>query len=229
MIKLLKFLLKLIKFAFLLCITLCVIAIAMNVIVVATAYKDVVDADKIESDTYDCVLVLGCSVYANGTPSPALKSRLDKAIEIYKAGKTKKILMSGDHIGQYYNEVSVMKSYAVANGVPSEDIFLDHYGISTYDSLSRAKTVFELNNVIVVTQGYHVYRGVWDAKCFGIKAKGVACDEKINIDIKTNIREMIARCKDFLFGIIKPETEYKGGTISIFGNGDATNKREDLP
>lgn len=229
MIKLLKFLLKSLKFVFLLCVIIGVSAVVMNVIVIATAYKDVVDADEIASNEYDCVLVPGCSVYANGTPSPALKSRLDKAIEIYKSGKAKKMLMSGDHIGQYYNEVNAMKNYAVANGVPSEDIFLDHYGISTYDSLNRAKTVFELENVIVVTQGYHVYRGVWDAKCFGIKAKGVACDEKINLDIKTNIREMIARCKDFLFGIIKPETEYKGGTISIFGNGDTTNKRENLP
>lgn len=229
MIKFFKSLIKLIKIAFWLCVIVCVTVIAVNVTVIATSYKDVIKTEDIPNDEYDCVLVLGCSVYANGNPSPALKSRLDKAIEIYKSGKVKKILMSGDHVGQYYNEVKVMKNYAVSNGVHSEDVFLDHYGISTYDSLSRAKTVFQLENVIVVTQGYHVYRGVWDAKCFGIKAKGVACDEKINLDIKTNIREAIARCKDFLFGILKPETEYKGGTISIFGNGDETNIREDMP
>lgn len=227
--KTLKTVLKLIKFAFVLCVVICVAVLAMNVTVIATSYGDVVKTEELPDNEYDCILVLGCSVYANGTPSPALKARLDKAIEIYKAGKARKIIMSGDHVGQYYNEVGAMKNYAVANGVSSEDVFLDHYGISTYDSLSRAKTIFELENVIVVTQGYHVYRGVWDAKCFGIKAKGVACDEKVNYGVKTNIREMIARCKDFLFGIIKPETEYKGGTISIFGNGDTTNKREDLP
>lgn len=227
--KLIKGVIKLIKLAVAICIIACIVVLAVNIIVTATTHGDITQTDELPDNEYDCILVLGCSVYANGDPSPALKARLDKAIEIYKAGKTKKILMSGDHCGQYYNEVKVMKNYAVANGVPSQNIFLDHYGISTYDSLKRAKTVFELENVIVVTQGYHVSRAVWDAKCFGIKTKGVACDNKINTDIKTNIREICARCKDFTFCILNIETEYKGGTISIFGDGDTTNNRSDLP
>lgn len=229
LIKLLKGVFKLIKFIFLICVVLCVAALVMNISVIATSYSDVVQTEDIEDNTYDCILVLGCSVYANGKPSPALRERLDKAIEIYKEGKAKKILMSGDHSGQYYNEVKVMKNYAVANGVPSQDVFLDHYGISTYDSLSRAKSVFELESVIVVTQGYHVYRAVWDAKYFGMETKGVACGNKMTTDIKTNIREFVARCKDFTFCMLKVETEYKGGTISIFGDGDTTNNRNDLP
>ncbi len=95
-------------------------------------------------------MVLGCGVYANGTPSPMLRDRLDIAIDEYDWGAAPKLLMSGNHGDVYYNVVSAMKKYAMNNGVTdSDDIFMDHAGFSTYESLYRAKEVLELMMSIV--------------------------------------------------------------------------------
>ncbi len=210
-------------------VALCVLTVVgINAIVLGSTYKDVITAQEAAENKYQCILVLGCSVWADGTPSPALKSRLDKAVELYNMGVAEKILMSGDHSGQYYNEVRVMKQYAVEKGVPSEDIFSDHYGISTYDSMYRAKSIFNLESVLVVSQGYHVGRGVYDAKQFGIEAHGVASTDGMSRDVKTNIREMMARCKDFIFCLFDVDIKYGGSTVDVSGNGDSTDVREEL-
>lgn len=103
----------------------------------------------------DCIIILGASVKNGDTPSPMLRDRLDEGIALYKAGCAPKILMSGDHGSEYYNEVSVMKNYAIKQGVPSEDIFLDHAGFSTYESMYRARAIFGAEKVVIVTQKYH--------------------------------------------------------------------------
>ena len=103
-----------------------------------------------------------------------LRDRLDEGIALYKAGCAPKILMSGDHGSEYYNEVSVMKNYAIKQGVPSEDIFLDHAGFSTYESMYRARAIFGAEKVVIVTQKYHLTRAVYNAKNLGMDAYGVA-------------------------------------------------------
>ena len=226
--RLIKFIGTLIKLAVTFVILVVFAAITMNVIVLGSTWSDVVDGDELVGGEYECIFVLGCSVQANGQPSPALKSRLDKAIELYKAGVAPKILMSGDHSGKYYNEVGVMRRYAEANGVPKEDIFLDHYGVSTYDSMNRAKTVFCLESIVVVTEGYHVGRGVFGAKCFGINAKGVQSDKGTKITIKTFAREFVARCKDFVFCLLKVEPQYSSTQIPVMGDGSITHDRSSL-
>ena len=118
----------------------------------------------------------------------------------------KKIIMSGDHGREDYDEVNTMKSYAVERGVPSEDIFMDHAGFSTYESMYRAKEIFQTESVIVVTQKYHLYRAVYDAQAFSMKAAGVACDQAVyRGDRYRKLREMLARVKDFGYTILKPE------------------------
>jgi len=126
----------------------------------------------------DAVLVLGAKVKADGEMSPMLKERVDYGIEIYRRGLAKKIIMSGDHSREDYDEVNTMKNYAVEQGVPSEDIFMDHAGFSTYESMYRAKEIFQTERVIVVTQKYHLYRAVYDARAFSMEAAGVACDRQ---------------------------------------------------
>ena len=170
--------------------------------------------------------MLGCSVYADGTPSDMLKDRILKAVELYKAGAAPKILMSGDHEGIYYNEVTAMKNYAISCGVPSEDIFLDHYGLSTYETMYRSDAIFELNKIIVVTQEYHLTRAIYIAQRFGIDAYGTICDTTpYKGQLYRDVREIAARTKDFLFCIFKPEPKYLGEVIPVTGSGDVTNER----
>lgn len=172
----------------------------------------------------DCIVVLGCQVRADGTPSAMLRDRLDRALELYFSGVAPKLLMSGDHGQVEYDEVNVMKQYAIDAGVPSEDIFMDHAGFSTYESIYRAKAIFQADNIVVVTQEYHLYRALYIAQKFGFEAHGVGCDYNIYYG-QTNreIREILARNKDFLTSVFKPEPTYLGEAIPVNGNGDLTN------
>lgn len=172
----------------------------------------------------DCILVLGCQVRADGTPSAMLKDRLDRGIELYFAGVAPKLLMSGDHGQVEYDEVNIMKQYAIDAGVPSEDIFMDHAGFSTYESVYRAKAIFQAENIVIVTQEYHLYRALYIAQNFGLTAHGVACDNVLYAgQTMRDLREVLARNKDFLTSVFKPEPTYLGEAIPVNGNGDLTN------
>ncbi len=172
---------------------------------------------------YDCILVLGCGVYGN-TPSHMLEDRLLQGIELYENGASKKMLMSGDHGKKYYDEVNVMKNFATERGVPSEDIFMDHAGFSTYESMYRAKEVFKAEKILIVTQKYHLHRAIYDARALGLDAYGVASDPRsYSGQLYRDIREILARNKDFIYSIIKPEPTYLGEAIPVQGNGNLTN------
>lgn len=172
----------------------------------------------------DAVLVLGARVWENGEMSAMLKERVDYGIEVYKKGLAEKIIMSGDHGRVDYDEVNTMKTYAVEQGVPSEDIFMDHAGFSTYESMYRAREIFQVDEMIVVTQKYHLYRAIYDAKAFSMKVTGVACDQAVyRGDTYRKMREMLARVKDFGYTIWKPEPTCLGDAIPVSGNGNVTN------
>ncbi len=172
----------------------------------------------------DCILILGAGVWANNTPSPMLNDRLLQGIELYELGASDKLLMSGDHGSKDYDEVNVMKDFAIERGVPSEDIFMDHAGFSTYESMYRARDVFKAKKIIIVTQGYHLYRALYDAEGLGLEAYGVAADPREYAGQSyRELRESLARVKDFLYVIIKPEPTYLGEEIPVNGNGDVTN------
>lgn len=185
------------------------------------------EEEAVGMEAADCIIVLGASVKNGDTPSPMLRDRLDKGIALYKAGLAPKILMSGDHGSEYYNEVSVMKRYAIANGVPSEDIFLDHAGFSTYESMYRANAIFGAQRVLIVTQEYHLTRAVYNAKMLGMDAYGVAAKPvQYGGQFIRNVREYLAISKDFVMTIIKPEPTLLGSPISLQQNGDITNGEE---
>lgn len=177
---------------------------------------------------YDCILVLGAGVREDGSPSYMLKDRLDKSIELHNAGIADKILMSGDHRSDEYDEVNTMKAYAIAAGVPSEDIFMDHAGLSTYESIYRVKDIFCAKKIIIVTQEYHMYRALYIAESLGLEAYGVAAENiKYSGQIYREMRELLARAKDWMYTILLPEPTFLGDTISLEGNGDTTN--DNLP
>lgn len=195
-----------------------------NFIVVSKAQHNIISLEETEdlTDT-DCAVILGAGV-RDGEPTPMLKDRLLTGIELYKSGVVKKLIMSGDHGSEDYDEVNIMKSFAVENGVPDEDIFMDHAGFSTYETVYRAKEIFEADNIIIVSQEYHLYRALYIAEKLGVKAVGVSADRRTYSGQKMrDLREILARDKDFFNCIIKPEPTYLGEKIPVSGNGNLTN------
>ena len=172
----------------------------------------------------DCILVLGCKVHEDGNPSHMLEDRLKRGVALYKGGAAPKILMSGDHGQVEYDEVNAMKKYAMDAGVPSQDVFMDHAGFSTYESMYRAKEVFGAKRIIIVTQEYHLYRAIYAAEQMGMEAYGVDADYRTySGQLMRDVREVLARVKDLLTAECKPLPTYLGDEIDISGNGDVTN------
>ncbi len=172
----------------------------------------------------DCILVLGCYVSKSGVPSAMLHDRLTVGCKLYHLGAAPKMLMSGDHGRTDYNEVSAMKQFAIAEGIPSSDVFMDHAGFSTYESMYRARDVFEADKILIVTQGYHLYRALYVADQLGIDAYGVPSDLRAyGRPWYHHTRETLARCKDVAFTLLQPEPTYLGEAIPVSGNGDLTN------
>ncbi len=185
--------------------------------------KDLIIDQTSDLEGYDAILILGAGVSGN-SPSPMLEDRLKKGIEVYFQGAASKIIMSGDHSREDYDEVNVMKDYATKMGVPSVNVFMDHAGFSTYDSLYRAKEIFKANKIIIVTQEYHLYRALYIAKSLGLEAIGVpAIKTSYRGDTSREQREVLARNKDFFLSIIKPYPTYLGEEIPVFGDGNITN------
>lgn len=183
-------------------------------------------ADAAALTDMDCILVLGCGVRDDGTPSHMLEDRLRRGVELYKAGAASKILMSGDHGRAGYDEVNTMKQYAIDAGVPSQDIFMDHAGFSTYESMYRATDIFCAEKILIVSQEYHLHRAIYLARALGLEAYGVAADYRTySGQLYRDIREILARDKDFFVAIFKPDYPYDGETIPVFGNGDLTNDK----
>lgn len=201
-----------------------VVALGINGYVLLRTRGQICSPEQAVSFDADCVLVLGCLVRDDGTPSAMLHDRLQRGVELYEAGAAPKLLMSGDHGREEYDEVNAMKQFALEKGIASADVFMDHAGFSTYESLYRAKEVFGAEKIIIVTQRYHLYRALYIADRLGLEAVGVAADQRSYAgQTRRDIREVLARNKDFLTGIFRPEPTYLGEMIPIFGDGDLTN------
>ncbi len=204
-----------------------IIALVINFRVKNLVKDQIIENDEyIKLDNIDCILILGAGI-KDDKPSPMLEDRLDEGIKLYKEGVAKKIIMSGDHGRKEYDEVNIMKQYAIDKGVPSEDIFMDHAGFSTYESIYRAKEIFQAKRIIIVTQRYHLYRALYIANQLGLEAYGVGSDPREYVgSTYREIREVLARDKDFIKCIFKPKPTYLGDTIPVSGNGDVTNDKK---
>ena len=208
-----------------LCVIGAVYVFSVNAYVKNTTKDSIITPERAsELEDVDCIIVLGCFVKPSGVPSDMLYDRIKMGNELYLSKAAPKIIMSGDHGQVEYDEVSTMKAYAVDAGVPSEDVFCDHAGFSTYESIYRAKEIFGAEKVIIVTQEYHLHRALYVAKSLGIDAYGVSADYRTYAgQIGRDLREILARNKDFITSIFKPEPTYLGESIPINGNGDITN------
>lgn len=177
----------------------------------------------------DAILVLGARVYADGNVSLMLNDRLITGYELYRSGKAPKIIVSGDHGNKDYDEVNAMKSFLMEKGVPAEDIFMDHAGFSTYESIYRARDVFEVEKMIIASQYYHLMRAIFIARELGVEAYGVSSDKHIyyGVMLKNQLREILARNKDFITAkIIKPLPKYLGEVIPVTGDGRITDDKK---
>ena len=212
-------------------IFLCLAVVGTTTLLVINAKVKSIGKERIltveksaELENVDCIIVLGCKVRDDGSLSHMLRDRLIRSIEVYETGVTPKLLMSGDHGQEDYDEVGTMKSYAVENGVPPQNVFMDHAGFSTYETVYRAKEIFQADKVIIVTQEYHLYRALYIAEQLGIEAYGVSADLNTYAgQYKRDLREVLARCKDWVMCVFRPEPTYLGEPIPISGNGDVTN------
>ncbi len=202
----------------LLCLAVLAAALALGI----SAYMTSTTRDRILSledappEGLDCVLVLGCGVRPDGTPTIMLASRIGRSVELYQAGWADKLLMSGDNGREDYNEVGTMKDEAIAQGVPAEDIVTDHAGFSTYDSLYRARDVFGAKRVVIVTQEYHLSRALYLANALGLEAWGVAAAPRNDAgQIGRDLREILARDKAFLWAIVQPRPKFLGDPVPL--------------
>ena len=199
--------------------------LGINAYVMNVGGKYIISPEKAtELSDVDCILVLGCLVEENGVPSDRLADRIYGGVELYKSGCAPKIIMSGDHGREDYDEVGAMKRTAENEGVDPSDIFMDHAGFSTYESLYRAKEIFGADKIIIVTQEYHLYRALYIAKQLGIEAYGVSSAYRsYEGQWMRDIREVLARVKDFIYTVFQPEPTYFGEKIPLSGDGNITN------
>ena len=203
-----------------------IILLGINFFVIAkTKNKILTEEQAKELEDVDCILVLGAGIWGEN-PSPMLEDRLLQGISLYQKGISHKMIMSGDHGRDNYDEVNVMKRFAIERNVKSEDVFMDHAGFSTYDSMYRAKDVFEVKKILIVTQKYHMYRAIYVAEQLGMEAYGVNSDPQAYAgQTIREVREVLARDKDWFKCMIKPEPAYLGETIPVSGNGNVTNDK----
>ena len=164
-------------------------------------------------------LVPGAALSVDGTLAPIFSARVDAAVELYKAGKVSKILVSGDNSTLTHNEVNPARLYLIEKGVPSEDIFLDHAGFDTYSSMYRARDIFGVSSMIITTQSFHLYRSIFIARHLGIEAYGVRADVS-NLLFRNYIREIFANEKAIIDLVTNRQPKFLGDKISIEGNGN---------
>lgn len=217
---------KIVPFVLLFVLLLILVFAAVDIYVITYASKYIISPEQAKN--MNCIVVLGAKVKEDGSPSYILESRLNEAINLYNSGASDTMLMSGDHGQKDYDEVNAMMNYVLEHSDISEErIFLDHAGFSTYESAYRAKQIFKVEKAVYVTQKYHLYRAVYNARKCGTEAYGVASDNYSWPNMTYyKIRESLAIFKDFWKCVFKIKPTYLGETISVFGTAEATHDKK---
>jgi len=205
-----------------------IFAVTANLLIIKGAEPHILEsADNARSS--QVAVVLGARVFKSGVLSDVLVDRLDTGIDLYRQGRVGKLLLTGDHGQAAYDEVNAMRKYVLSKGVPAQDIFMDHAGFNTYDSMYRARDVFEIKNAIIVTQKFHLNRSVYTARTLGIDAIGIPADRHVYIKaVNFEVREILARAKAFVqLHVTQPNPRFLGPKIPITGDGRLTNDIRD--
>lgn len=199
---------KIFKYILIVLIVIILVPVIINFYVILSTKNRIVSGDSELLTDIDYIVVLGAGI-RRGKPSPMLEDRLKTGISLYNNDISNKILITGDHMNDNYDEVTVMKNYLLEHGIPEEDIITDNYGISTYDSIYRVKNVYKSNKVVIVSQGYHLYRALFLSDNLDLESYGVEANLRYYYgQWYREIREILARNKDFIKGIIKPKAVY---------------------
>ena len=178
-----------------LCLVIAVsVPLILNAVVINTTKDQIREVPS--QNAYEYALILGAKVHKGGRLSDMLRDRMDVGIALYHAGSVQKLLVSGDGSGEW-SETEAMKQYAIDKGVLEEDILTDPEGYSTYESLYRAKTLYQANRLVIVTQKYHLYRALYIANDLALDALGAdAALYSYAGQLYREIREILARVKD---------------------------------
>ena len=199
---------KIFKYILIVLIVIILVPVIINFYVILSTKNRIVSGDSELLADIDYIVVLGAGI-RRGKPSPMLEDRLKTGISLYNNDISSKILITGDHMNDDCDEVTVMKNYLLEHGIPEEDIITDNYGISTYDSIYRVKNVYKSNKVVIVSQRYHLYRALFLSDNLDLESYGVEANLRYYYgQWYREIREILARNKDFIKGIIKPKAVY---------------------
>lgn len=184
------------------------LGVGVLLLAAASAYVELRYAGRIvdlaDAPEAPVALVFGAGL-SRSEPSPVLAERLDMAIALYRQGKVGKLLVSGDSSDGYHVETTVMRRYAVEQGVPPADVLEDHLGLSTYDSCLRAHRVFKLRRALLVTQRFHLSRALFIANSIGLDAHGVAADPGARRSSPYVVRELLSRPLALGMVIFRPD------------------------
>lgn len=199
---------KIFKYILIVLIVIILVPVIINFYVILSTKNRIVSGNSELLTDIDYIVILGAGI-RRGKPSPMLEDRLKTGISLYNNDISNKILITGDHMNDDYDEVTVMKNYLLEHGIPEEDIITDNYGISTYDSIYRVKNVYKSNKVVIVSQRYHLYRALFLSDNLDLESYGVEANLRYYYgQWYREIREILARNKDFIKGIIKPKAVY---------------------
>lgn len=210
---------KIIRITVIIALALFTVFIGCNLGIIIYGNSYVFPSSEIsEIGDADCIIILGAAVYDGGRMSYPLSQRVETGEKLYKSGVSQRILVSGDHLHENYDEVNVMKDALSEKGISPDVIFTDHAGVDTYDSMYRAKEIFKAEKVVIVTQKFHLPRAIFIARSLGLDAYGVAADEEERyFNLKTEARELLARPKYIFDAIFKPKPQFHGEAIPIWG------------
>ena len=204
-------------------IVLLVLALQLHV---NRSSRDLIHEDVQDISPVYTGIVLGASVRPDQSLSPILADRVDAALNAFNAGKFKRFLLSGDHGNRNYDEVNAMKDYLTKKGVPDSVIFLDHAGFDTYDSMYRAREVFQVKDAVIFTQKFHLPRAVYLANNLGLNAQGFVADMR---DYESNSslkrREWLANIKAWSELNIEKKPTFSGNPIPITGKSELSHDK----
>ncbi len=215
--------LRLLRLVFVLALAGAAAVVVANVIVLRGGRGSVEDAG--EAPRAQVAIILGAGLDADGSPSSMLADRIAAGAELYRAGRVRRLIVSGDHGTVGYDEVDAMRRGLVERGVPDRVIFTDHAGFDTLDSMIRAKKVFGVESAVVVTQRFHVARAVWLARRQGIEATGLIADRSGygRQGRISQVREIVARTKAVMDVVAGAEPRFLGPPIDL--DGDVSRSR----
>lgn len=169
-------------------------------------------------------LVLGARVYKSGRPATPLRERLSVARDLYKSGRVQKVIVSGDHGKEDYDEVNVMRRWLIERGVSSQDIFMDHAGFRTLDSVARAQKVFGADELVICTHRFHAYRAAFLASQHGIKAQVLTADSSPDpYRTQNQLREVAARTVAVADVLVGRSPKFLGPQIDLDGPASQTH------